>query len=220
MQLPARAALGETVAEVIRKAILDGTLKPGDVLQENTLSQQLSVSRSPVREALLQLERERLVEGRVNKSSVVRTPTAEEIYQIYTIRASLEGLAAGWAAGRATPALIKKLRGMADDLNKLTSKAKGQGDAELLRQAFDFHAAISSASGSADIEYVLRTLRNQIRAVMAAGLASLTGRRAEEIHAEHVALIDALEAKDADLAQRLAYAHVLSARDRIVHLEQ
>jgi DNA-binding GntR family transcriptional regulator len=165
---------------------------------------------------LLQLERERLVEGRVNKPSVVRRPAAEEIFQVYTIRAALEGLSARWAAERATPEMILDLRTRAEELNK-TTKSKKEATAELLRQAFDFHAAIATASGSEDLQYVLRNLRNQIRAVMAAGLASLTERRAEEIHDEHLALRSAIAESDGDLAQQLAAEHVQSARDRIVH---
>lgn len=217
MELPARAALGETVADVIRTAILNGTLKPGHTLQENTLSRQLSVSRSPIREALLQLERERLVEGRINKPSVVRKPSPEEIFQIYTIRSALEGIAARWAADRATPELIAELRSQAEKLHKMTPDASKREPADFLSRASDFHAAIADASGSPDLQYVLRNLRNQIRMVMAAGLASLTDRRAEEIHDEHMALISAIAAGDGDRAEQLAASHVRSARDRIVH---
>ena len=58
---PSRAALGSTVADIIRNAILGGALKPGEPLHENALARELAVSRSPIREALIQLERERLV---------------------------------------------------------------------------------------------------------------------------------------------------------------
>lgn len=216
MRLPSSAALGETVADVSRAEIFDGTVQPGDTLQENTLSQKLSVRFSPARESLHQPEQERLVEGRVNRPSIARRPSAEEIFQVYTIRASLEGLAARWAAERTTPEMISDLRARAEELRKTTSRSKDGASGELLRQAFDFHAAIATASGSPDLLYVLTNLRNQIRAVMAAGFAGLTEYRADHIYDEHMALISAIEAADGDVAERLASEHVQHARDRIL----
>src|SRR6516164_4297028 len=124
---PPRAALGDAVAEILRRAILDGSLKPGQKLHENALARQLEVSRSPIREALLQLERERLVDGQLNRSAVVRRPSPKEIRQVYTIRAALEGIAARWAAERATPDLVARLKQMAAALNQAT--LAGAGDA-------------------------------------------------------------------------------------------
>lgn len=220
LQPPSRAALGDTVADSLRVAILDGSLKPGQVLHETALARQLAVSRSPVRDALSQLEREGLVVGRLNRPSVVRKPSAEEIRQVYTIRAALEGIAARWAAERATPAFVADLQEKAEALNKATVADARSGTAAVVGMAVDIHAAITDYAGSAELQRMLRGLRNQIRLVMAAGLASLTGRRAEEIHAEHLALIDAIAAGDGDRAERLATAHVLGARDRLVHLDQ
>ena len=63
----ARAALGDAVAGILRNAILGGSLKPGQPLHENALARQLSVSRTPIREALMLLERKRLVVARLNR---------------------------------------------------------------------------------------------------------------------------------------------------------
>lgn len=212
-----RTALGHSVADIIRSAILDGSLKPGDPLYENALAKQLSVSRSPIREALIQLERESLVVARINKPTVVRKPTPEEIRQIYTIRSSLEGIAARWAAENVTPALVSELSQRAEKLNKLTIKAK-PGNAELVAMSVDFHNAIAEAANSTELTQLLHSLCNQIRLVMSAGLASLSNRRAEEIHDEHLAIIAAIAARDGDRAERLATAHVRGARDRLIDL--
>ena len=213
---PARAALGDSVANILRSAILDGSLHPGEPLHENVLTRQLSVSRSPIREALLQLEQERLIDSRPNKSAVVRKPSPEEIRQVYTIRSALEGIAARWAAEKATPALAVELRRRADDLNNATIASEAGVGPTIFGQAIDFHAAIAEAAGSAELQRLLESLRNQIRHVMVVGLASLTSRRAGEIHAEHLALIDAIAERDGDRAERLASAHVRGARDRLV----
>lgn len=217
MRRPSSAALGDTITAVSRAEIFDGTVQPGDTLQENILSQKLPASSSPAREPLLQAGQDRLVEGRVNRPSIAKRPSAEEIFQVYTIRASLEGLAARWAAERTTPETISDLRAKAEELRETTLKSKNGATGELLRQAFDFHAAIAKASGSPDLQYVLTNLRNQIRTVMAAGFASLTEYRADQNYDEHMALISAIEAANCEVAERLASEHVQQARDRIVH---
>ena len=218
LELNPRNALGDQVATVLRKAILDGSLKPGQLLHENVLAKQLSVSRSPIREALLQLERENLCVSRPNKPAEVRRPSPEEIRQTYTLRAVLEGVAARWAAERATPEFVAALRGNAELLNEATVAAEGQSEPSLVGKAIEFHTAIAQASGSAELQRMLQSLCNQIHLVMSAGLANLTSRRAEEIHADHLAIIDAIEKRDGDLAERLARAHVEGARERLIHL--
>ena len=214
---PARAALGDSVADILRKAILDGSLKPGEPLHENALARQLAVSRSPIREALIQLERERLVVGRLNRPALVRKPSPEEIRQVYTIRSALEGIAARWAAEKATPALVAKLKRKAEELNKATIAAEDGADPRVAGLAVEFHGAIAEAAGSLELQHLLQSLCNQITLVMTAGLASLTRRRAEEIHAEHLALVAAIADGDGDRAEQLASAHVRGARDRLVH---
>jgi DNA-binding GntR family transcriptional regulator len=218
LRLPSRAALGDAVADILRNAILDGSLKPGQPLHENALARELSVSRSPIREALIQLERERLLVSRVNRPAAVRRPSAQEIGQVYTIRSALEGIAARWAAENAMPAFIAQLRQKAEDLNEATLAAERDADPRVVGMAFDFHEAIAQAAGSVELQQLLRSLCNQIKLVMAAGLASLTPRRAEEIHAEHMALVAAIAERNGDRAERLASAHVRGARDRLVHL--
>ena len=217
LQPPARAPLGDQVATTLRDAILGGSLKPGEPLQENTLAQQLSVSRSPIREALMLLERERLIVTRLNRPAVVRRPTPREINQIYTIRAALEGVAARWAADNATAKLVSVLRQKAEQLNTATVSSSSSNQ-DVVVMAIDFHASISNASGSVELQGLLQSLCNQIRLVMTAGLASLTPRRAEDIHAEHLAIIAAIADRDGDRAEHLAAAHVRGARDRLVYL--
>jgi DNA-binding GntR family transcriptional regulator len=213
---PSRTALASQVADIIRNAILGGALKPGEPLHENALARQLAVSRSPIREALIQLERERLVVGRVSRPALVRRPTLEEITEVYTIRSALEGIAARWAAGKAKSADVALLRRKAESLNRATLKAKSGSDPGVASLAVDFHATIAAVAGSAELQQLLQSLCNQITLVMTAGLASLSSRRADDIHAEHLAIIEAIAQRDGDRAERLATAHVCGARDRLV----
>lgn len=214
---PLRTGLGSTVADILRNAILDGSLKPGEPIYEKALSEQLSMSRSPIREALIKLENEGLVVGRLNKAVTVRKPSADEIKQIYTIRAALEGIAARWAAEKATLSLVADLRSNAETLNQHTIAIEDGGNLDAVVPGIAFHMAIAEVAGSAELNVVLQNFCNKIQLVMNAGLATLTRRRAEEIHKEHLAIIDAIEKRDVDLAESLASAHVRGALDRIVY---
>lgn len=214
-----RVPLGDTIANNLRTAIFDGSLRPGQPLYENELAQQLAVSRSPVREALVELERERLIVGRPNRSSIVRRPSPKEIQQVYTIRASLEGIAARWAAENTTPQLVSDLSARAEALNEATVAAGGAASPAIVALAVSFHAAIAEAADSDELRQLLLNLCNQIRLVMATGLATLSARRVDEIHAEHLAIVAAIANGDGDRAEQLAILHVHGARDRLVLLD-
>ena len=103
-------SLRAKVFKEIEKAILDGIFSPGDNLIEQKLSNELGVSRTPVREALRQLELEGLVETIPNKGAVVIGVTQKDIDDIYTIRMHIEGLAAGWAATNITDEELQELK--------------------------------------------------------------------------------------------------------------
>lgn len=91
-------SLHSRVYNRIRNDILNGVYEPGESLVELKLSEELGVSRTPVREALRQLELEGLVQSVPNKGATVRGVTEQDIQDIYTIRMLIEGLAARWAA--------------------------------------------------------------------------------------------------------------------------
>src|SRR5947199_9689795 len=86
--------------ELIRQAILDGRLEPGSRLKEEELARELGISRTPVREALLVLQAEGLIETTPNRGAVVVTHDADDLIDLYQLRALLEGHAARQAASR------------------------------------------------------------------------------------------------------------------------
>ena len=124
--------------ELIREAILDGRLDPGSRLKEEELARELGISRTPVREALLMLQAEGLIETVPNRGAVVRTHDAEDLIDLYQLRALLEGYAARQAAARVTDEEIGLLRESCDRFDKIA----GDDFRELVKENLLFHRAI------------------------------------------------------------------------------
>src|SRR5262245_28311191 len=99
----------DVATELLRNAIVDGTLEPGQRLKEEELARSLGISRTPVREALVMLQAEGLIDAAPNRSAMVRTHSAEELDDLYQLRALLEAHAARRAAGRAGNELVSDL---------------------------------------------------------------------------------------------------------------
>ena len=123
----------------LQHAILEGVLKPGERLRAEALAQRFGTSRTPIREALLQLEAQGLVEVEPNRGAVVRTFDREDLFDLYQVRALLEPQAAALAARRITDSEIAQLEQLcdADDLiaaneefHKIILEAAGQPAAE------------------------------------------------------------------------------------------
>src|SRR2546429_295825 len=105
--LARNASLAAT--ELIRDAIIDGRLSPGRRLKEEELARELGISRTPIREALLILQSEGLVEATPNRGATVRAHTVDDLDDLYQLRALLEGHAARRAAARIGKRDVAKL---------------------------------------------------------------------------------------------------------------
>lgn len=146
-------SLTSLIFEKIREDILNGRYLQGDKLVEIKLADELGVSRTPVREALKQLELDGLVDNIPNRGVVVKGITPEDIDDILTIRLCIEGLVGQWAAERITDPEIKELQEIFDLMEFYTSK----GDVEKI---FDlntrFHETLYQATKSRYLEGVLK----------------------------------------------------------------
>ena len=109
-RIAAPPTMSVLAAEALRSMILSGELLPGDRLPENSLTEQLGVSRSPLREAMAVLEREGLIVQAPRRGAVVAPLTAHDVYEIYTLRAQLEELAVHLGVPGAEPSRLERLR--------------------------------------------------------------------------------------------------------------
>jgi DNA-binding GntR family transcriptional regulator len=138
---PGPTTPGEETYTAIRRAILEGTLRPGERIVEQQLAETLNVSRTPVREALLKLERENLV-ARVGRGMAVRRYSSDEVRDIYGLRAHLESFAARMAAQRVTDGDLATLARIQDQMDHEPMEMTPDVIRALSRDNQRFHAMV------------------------------------------------------------------------------
>jgi DNA-binding GntR family transcriptional regulator len=201
------APLREQVLEVLRQAILDFRLKPGQRLIERELIEQIGVSRTTIREVLRELAAEGLVTTIPQKGAIVVVPTAEEAAELYEVRGALEALAARRFVAHASAAQVAALRAAFAEYEQL---ALAGGDIRAMLRAKDrFYGVLLDGSGNRSIQSILGGLQARVR-VLRAGSLSAPGRPARAVE-EIRAIVEAIEAGDAEGAAQAAATHVEQA---------
>lgn len=199
--MPRASALSARAYDRLRRAIVDGDVRPGAALVETQVAEQLGMSRTPVREALKVLARDGLLDVAPARGYFVPQRSIDDLRELFEIREALEGMAARHAASRATDAEIKAL----DALCRRYERGRGLDNWN--RTGTEFHAAIVAASRNARLAAVLDGLKAQIVLTRHSALKSVSSRRAETID-EHRAILHAIERREADDAERQARRHV------------
>lgn len=196
----------EGIARLLRSEIFTGTLAAGATLPERLLAERLQVSRTPVREALIILQSEGLVELVPNKGASVRTITAGDLAEIYTLRGLLESHAARLASERAT---VEQLDAMEDAQTRLRRMYARGSAADQAMADLAFHTAVCEAAGSP----FLATLVGQVLAFTVSFRANYKypADRSQTALVEHDAIFAAIGAHDSELAERLMREHVASS---------
>ena len=197
-----KAGAADSVHATLREGIITGRLQSGDTLVEEQLASRFRVSRTPVREALLRLEAEHLVTRIPRRGLVVRRFSEDEVLEVYTVRTALDRLAAGLAATHALPSELAHLR----TINQRLADATEQGNTPLMAElSTQFHEALAEASHNSLLLHFTRQLNDRVRRFGASTFAH-PGRPAIGI-AEHEQLLEALDARDVEEAERIALDH-------------
>jgi DNA-binding GntR family transcriptional regulator len=206
--VPSRGSTTDAVTDALREAILDGTLGPSTWLREDDLSRQFNVSRTPVREALRRLTDERLTVREANRGTVVAPMSIDDVLAVYTVRETLEGMAARMAARRHPPGLVNALAAVQKEM---AAAAETHDTPALVRHNLEFHRLLRQASGN---PYLDRFLVQVEHAVRRFGVSTFDAPgRTEQALAEHKSIIEAVAAGDPDLAERRAAEHMRYARE-------
>lgn len=153
--------LGEVVFEYLRTSILNGDLKPGERLMEIQLAEQLGVSRTPVREAIRKLEKEKFVEMIPRKGAYVADLTAKDILDVLEIRTILEGFASSLAAFRMTDDEVDALEQTLIDFNEYLEELDRPGMIE--KKDNQFHDMIFEATRNNKLIEIVQDLHDQFQ---------------------------------------------------------
>ncbi|WP_217648738.1 GntR family transcriptional regulator [Falsiroseomonas stagni] len=207
MHLPTREPSrdrGQEAYARIRAAIRDGTLAPGLRLTETDLAARFGVSRTPVRQAIARLESEGLLTHEARRGLTVTRPDHAQVVELYVMREVLEGAAARLAAQHASATEIGAMAEL------VASEPACFNDARALAETNQrLHGLLYLAAHN---RYLLRSLE-QLGATMALLPTLLTvGGRAAQAHAEHQAILAALQARNGEAAEAAARAHAQAAQ--------
>jgi DNA-binding GntR family transcriptional regulator len=194
----------------VKERLLDGTFPGGALLSENELSQQLGFSRTPVRQAFVQLEAEGLLELYPKRGALVVPVAASEIEDVFEARLLVEEHCARRAAN-AGALLVAELEPLiaAQEL-AIAQGAPGMGT--FARTDRDFHHAIVHAAGNAILTRLYDALRDRQQRIGAVSLARNPGD-AEKFVADHRGIVEAIGRSDGAAAAERVSAHLRSARD-------
>ena len=198
-------ALSEMARKALMDMVLNGELAPNEVVAERQIALRLGISRTPLREAVRRLEGERVFERQRGGALVVRALPIEEFLHILHVRRLIEGEAARLAAGRIPLAELEHLKSRIGEALKLPEDAITP---EFAASDRDLHALIASACGNPVLQQLIDDLKTRTTMFKFGRLPS----RRKTVCAEHLAIIDALMAGDAQRSRQAMQDHVDQVR--------
>lgn len=195
----------------IREDILSGLYQEHEELKEVAISEEMGVSRTPVREALRQLELEGLVQIIPNKGAYVTGITEKDVKDIYMIRSLLEGLCAKWACKHITKEQM-------DEMEENVYLAKFHAEKGHLEQLAEldnrFHDIMYEACDSKMLEHTLKDFHQYVLRVRKKTLNN--ANRGLASNQEHEMIMEAIKEKNGEKAQMLANRHMINAYDNMM----
>jgi DNA-binding GntR family transcriptional regulator len=200
-------SLREQAKQVIRASILAGELEAGEIHSATTIAERLGVSPTPVREAMLDLANGGLVEPVRNRGFRILTPDEDDLDEISELRLLLEVPSMRTVAAKASDAQLRELE---DVVARIEATAAAADVAGFLLADRQFHLGMLELTGNGRLVRLVAQLRDQTRI---AGITELAreGNLAKSA-AEHREILDALRARDADLAEALMRRHLIHTR--------
>ncbi len=207
-------SIADQIFEQLQDEILSGKYKKGEILSEAKLSEELGVSRTPIREAVRRLEQERILDE-TGRGIVVVGISAEDMLDMYDIRIQLEGQAAARAAKNVTDEQLNEMQEVIDLQKFYTDKPGDVSNKSNNIRDMDssFHELLYRASGSVVFHDTLSNIHKKILKFRKASVSDKS--RAEQSYEEHLAILDALRLHEPELARSRTVQHIINARDNI-----
>ena len=208
-------SLQEQVYQALKQIILRGDLPSGERVVETKLAKQLQVSRTPIREAISQLKREKLIVSKPNGGFRVATLSVRDAIELYDCRIALEQLSISNACQEITSKQLKQLEKYVLLAEKLVDSKSGKSNSlKLLEVDYQFHHLIAESSGN---QWLL-SLLEQIFDRMTLLRVYTTQHNPEvlEIRSEHRQIYEAIASGNPDLAQTTIRKHLIASKARVV----
>lgn len=191
------------IANQLEKDILGGQVATGDLVNEVALAARFGVSRTPVREALLSLASSGLVELQPGRGAIVVGVSLQQVFESYEVLATLSGLAAELAANRMSALERAQLLSIHDEMARCRDADRRDAYVQLDGQ---FHDAIVKGAGNAVLAQQVTACTKAIAAVRHASMESHSSL--DSMYEEHVQVVNAICARDADAARRAMMSHL------------
>ncbi|MGN7285857.1 GntR family transcriptional regulator [Shouchella rhizosphaerae] len=207
-----KAGITAQVTDAIREAIVLSDYKPGEKLSEAQLAEYYQVSRTPIREALKQLDREGLVTIIPRVGTCVTKPTLEEINELFELKEMMEGLGAGAFANRITDAEVNVLEKLVHQME--TAVAERDFDSYVAANQ-DFHKSILEGSKNSKLKYFLNLLLNQMPFRSYVHLSIQAPERIEKSLEEHRMILNALKDRNQIEAEQAMKIHVKASGEQL-----
>lgn len=218
------SSLRQQAYEYIQAEMLSGRLIGGAQLSELAFASRIGISRTPVREAIRQLEMEGILEQVPRVGTLVRTPVRRDIVELYELREALESFAVAQAARKLVPAELAILERLCNEIRMLARRLRQSGLAALddrrmrrfLAADMGFHLRLLQAAGNQRIMKAVAESRVLTR-IFGARRQAHDLRVVLETCRFHECILAALRAADAETARRLMADHIQASRDRALH---
>ena len=222
LKIASRRVLSDVVTDDLRDAIISHELEPGRRIAEDELALQMGVSRGPIREALMRLEREGLVVTERHKGARVASWSDVDIQEIYSMRSVLEELAIEWACRNATVSDLEAMEDVLHLYSKLTEKQRTPRTVSHVD--LDFHTALFSAAHHDRLFQAWSVLRSQILAFLAYTWSSdgkINKAFLPSWGPDHSEIVEVIRAKQVKKAKDMVHAHVERGLQRVeVHFKE
>ena len=200
----------DALRDELEQDIVTGSLRPGERLDEQTLAARFGVSRTPIREALMQLASAGLVELQPRRGAFVASLSLREVIERFEVMAALEGACGALAARRLTE--VESMRLL--EAHEACGREARSGDADAYYYANErFHQVLYDASHNVYLAEQTRQLHDRLKPYRRLQLRALS--RVAASLAEHQAVVDAVLAGDGERAERVLKDHILIQGDRL-----
>ena len=209
--LQERKSLGQHVFDNLRQAIIRGNISPGEWLVESHIAQMLGISRTPVREAIHKLERERLIERQPRGGFTVLGLNRDDIEETFGIRSVLEGYAARLATVKHQPEELEGLEAIIGNFQRCLDKKQMEA---LPGINTEFHELLYALSKSSRLIHIINSLRDQIFRFRQIILQD--NKLANISNNDHKQMLDLMRKRDAAGVEKLVRDHILRGRDVVL----